>query len=1850
MEKFVNETLDGNEEAIKIGSKVPPGAINLSWFTANVISPANNINVVDLSETIQENTSLKNSLHSSSDDESVLVYADELGFLRTFDGQYTFGSDDFTVSNIFLNQVTESKAYERDSINPNSFVHYYYISRFFISAPGDGFYLLSINDYIDPERFKNLNLRVLDKNNEEYVDKNTGRKKYRFLLEPFITPTNKLRNEVPYRVIVLLDATDHDQIKLVYDKVECDEYGNMYNLNLNYTETINPVTFYEEIPEEAFVIDSNYSNDRKFSIKKLNQKYFDLTLSRQVDNGYQIVVPAKGLNDYRVFENFNWRLIARTKKNISFDQIEDDISQFTNGVITRTIKAGILYSSSMNQDSNSNIYPYIFSRLYNSPFNLNHYLFINPLNTNSNSQSEIEASINSADYWKVDIDSITSLDQFDVVAWSPTGTISANQVQKIRDFLLKNGTIILDLSNCSSSAAQSLSNQLIKNSSTVVGNYSEMNLNNPILDYTKNGGWTIDESIFEKEEYGLFGSNYIFNNNTYKSYEFFENSVTENNFLKIDSSTSPAKSIGTLIPFVSNTDALVRGNIIAVTFPLFKYCNSIYSISSPEQIVDLNFGSTSNNTQNENIYPGIVEGPFKLLYNAISFAAYCKLQSSREIRTNSSLYNFVSSWRSAWVMDRDALLESELPEFTNVNISSSIQIMGKDLDSSKSSIFEIYKSSLRDFLPDHQKDLVFGITNPDEIEFFIEVTNPDVRLTNANIITQSSFNLGENIPSAYTLFKISDNSSKSFAYTLKPSPKLEPPSGRGPYVVIDKTYSSSNDASLVSSLGNVLSSFKSYPFALNTTYSYLNTSDKPSVFSFSGLANFKMLFEGSYTRELTVDGGTSTSTTLVNVTAPCLEFKSAIDDLDLLREEGSSNPNNTYLYSGDIDIHKDPRLWRSGSPTHEYVKYIQYTMSTIGGQICVVDGIFGPQTAGAVKNFQIANNQRYLDGTVDSETKSYMAFAWKNLKSSNITRFNYLRTSTTTNANLSAVTKYIDAAANAGTTSTINSKSYKKITFSGFSGPSQSFDILFFKIPNNLEKLNKIVIEADLNSIWQNFTIAHYGYSSTFKSNIFDTNVRALNLSVSNGKIQIILDSNQGVDPTGFRYMWISIVGGPISNFGYAEGFSIKSITAFGKISQTTIIDNPDITNIQTGTVYALANVKLNLQFSDVSVQNSPSYNFSTSFPQRASAYIESLQIGYPNESGGMDGPLDQTGDNPVNITLEESIYLDDIDDYYFENNAYKFNFGQTENLKSINLETFSIQSLIGDGVTLSVNNTPSPVETIISNPTTTTSSIVAQTSSVYYEDSEYVTVSTDISENYRLKTIDGYLYPESRNTVTVNDGILLICDSSGNSIGLPTADEINSEYLSSPSILAPETDLRYGYFVLNNQEPVDNGLIYGFYDNSQKEFLGKIISYTDVITRGIQNIFPAVCAIDADGNTANRNEFIGPTVSTTFVPVNSPLKLLAPVYSLKLKRASSIRVNPIDSNLDKFDAWELPVSSGTFWKNINVSLTRPWSGWINSYAGQTLKAYYTTLDQIPINWSGIFGKGFYDVRDELPVLLDDRTIQLRRVPLANFNYKTNYIGSRVGILKPPLQIFIKSSELSDWELLDEQLIRDVNCKTGIIKFKTRIIPNNKNLIKVSYTTSDKSNLIKHINGNPIPLNPLLNSDLIDFDSPLYIYINPKEIYKQNLDPNLNLNIINLEKIEEYTFDSVVNFTYDSTLFDKSSSNYDPFALLIAIIYVNNNPYRQKPNLIDTRSRGGGLKVDIPSSDLLDAIPNVLSYWDVYPPSGEAYARGGYVIIRIPEEVKDHFVDENEIYNIITNNLTAGIAYDLQDMNGNNWT
>jgi len=912
--------------------------------------------------------------------------------------------------------------------------------------------------------------------------------------------------------------------------------------------------------------------------------------------------------------------------------------------------------------------------------------------------------------------------------------------------------------------------------------------------------------------------------------------------------------------------------------------------------------------------------------------------------------------------------------------------------------------------------------------------------------------------------------------------------------------------------------------------------------------------------------------------------------------------------------------------THEYVKYIQYTLGAAGFYTKAIDGDYGSSTASAVRSFQIANNQRYIDGKVDSETKWYLAKYWLNLIVTNNQLFESWKTFASED-----IRKYIQKVEEMGLAPDIGSgKTYRKTTFTGVAGPSLASDVIFFEIPQSVLSVEKIIIVPDQDIRWRNYKAISFGWHSSFSTNIFEyPNIEALDLSAVSTNIEIPMN---GRSAESVRYVWVNLVGGGIYGLGQGEGFGISEINV------AALVQDPDITQVVDYEDPIRINVKANFitSLNDVTPSSPALINISN--VERVSAqqtqYVSSL-------SYSPDG----VNQRELTFTSESGVNLNSVD--YLLTGEYEIKIPNFRN--NVVAGTFSLQNLtLSDTTSLGQTVSGSP----ISIRQTQENNVILETSSTFYGDALTRTTEIDLSSGYRLKNRLGQIFPEGKNSINYGDGILLLCDSNGKPIGLPTLAQISASVSNPQTFSQEERDIAYGYFSLVNELPSD-GFRYGFYDLSTQELLGHSLSYVDFYTRSsftnFENIYIAVCALDSDGANGD-NEFVGQNNSTTFIPTRIPLKYLTPIYSVKHGGGSAVQINNISANLSKFDAWELPVSNGSFNKKIKIKSSVQYTDWKSIYSGQEMLAEYSTMDLSDVSWSKIYGYGYYDVVNENPLIIDSKSIKLRRTPILSWNHKTDYRQSIGGIVRQEVNIYTRSTIDSPWVKVDDSLISDVDCENGLIKFKKRIIPSETTLVKVDYSTINKNSLVRHINGTPIPLNPFLNSDSIQFDEPMYVYLTPKNIYKKNSPNQSDVNVFSYEKVTEFQYSNPVNFTYSSTIFDETSIDYDPFALCVAIIYVTNNPNKVKPKLFDLRLRGGGIKADIENSDIINEVPEILSHWDTYPASGTSYMNGGYVIIRVPENVKQNFTSPQEIYNIIRNNLTAGIVFDLQNMEGEDWS
>ena len=1873
MQKFINQTVQGNEKAIKIGTRAVSGSVPLVWFQSDGVTPSNTLSVSDVSYLIPEN--VIGNLESE-----VLAYADELGILRKINGSSKFKTNNITVSNIFINRPSYTEELNIDELEFLDFSHFYYISKFFIAGPKD-YSASSVRQYVSPEKFIGLNMTVTNPDGSEYVNVDKGVKRYRILLEPFKTEQNIVNDVIPYRIIVLFDSDRPINVRLNYDKVQCDDQGLIFDQQINYSEIVNAIPIFKEQAEEAFVIDKNYFNTNTFSVKKLNQKYSELALDKVDDDGYQVFVPSKAIEDSRTYEIFNWRLIAKSKSSVSLN--DEDLPSNDTLVNYKTVNVGVLYSSRYSYAVRD---PYIFYRLENSPFNLSKFKFVNPGLNNDYKFTprglsrplyirDSSTDKSNKNYWLVDIET-QDLSQYDVLAFEPSFKLSSNHAAALKKFVANNGSLILDLSRSRYGIPGISGLGFTPVQKTSMSNHA-LNSEAEIIDPEKNGGWTISDSIFEKDEYSIHGSSKN-DRGSYKKTKYF-NKYSNSQFERYNYFiTHNSKPTGIHIIGRPTGDRITGGNIFATSFAFFRYCNDQFSVTGSDNTIGYNNGDTSLDDGSGNVFSAVVEGPFKALYNMVCYSLYSKMMTKgSRVDFRSPLYNYISDWRSGWVMDSQVILDDEKQKyFTSLSISPTDSVSGLDIlknEKVKSSIFNFYKNEISAYLTSRQRSRLSSIDSS-QIDFYIEITNPDVSIYNSGSASRVSSNSVNGLVSSYYLHKLPNPSAKAYAYTKVPSPELYIPDNLGPYVMIEKPVSSSGTR-LINDNVDRNANFKDYKFNLESYYNYYSASDSPQSFTaytdFSGFGRINgITYESGYWQKVDPIYETRQEsyevTTKVHATEACTDFRSAVDDVGLFRATSTNQPTNVFPYTGDIDLGNTWKIWRSDASASNHTNrgsfatYVQFTLWTYnnyhGGNRNYypynLDKHYGPLTAAGVRLFQTAENLRYIDGRVDSETKWYLAKFWKKVYKE---RRDIYDVSLTYISGIDGkVYEYIEAARKCALASDINNATYKKTTFSGVINPKEARDVLFFKLPTNLTVITELQFNVDTS--WSNCKIVGYGRARGTDSVESMPNRTDTNLTVKNGVVRIKLGGIRPGSDLG-QYMWIEVYGESIKNGsidnGYAEGFAVKRVRCSGysfvteeKTRDVKVpIAQPDewvpvVDTNKTGRFnFIVQGYPKTIDPSTVvthSLYSTKSYY--DLIRKSSKAYITSVTV---------DKTVFNFTDNQYSL---KDIIDNNGEDIVHEEGSFKINFSKSL-VSSFQAEGYELSKVTDNDTNDlvwetgdSINGLPLSVDSpVVSIP----GSLIVryQTSSTYYSSSQVVRVGPiSMPTNYRMRTIDGaILYSGGKKTVNVNDGVMLLCDSKGRPAGFPPASTINAGLNNISSSLDDEVDTRFGFFSVTNLEFLEDGFIYGFYDINKKEFIGTTISYIELIGRNASgnNVFIGVLAYDADGNTGNI-DYIGPSKDMTFTPVNIPLKYIAPVYSVSFNSESAIRVGNIPGSLSKFEAWELPVSSGSFTKIIKIPKNYYINDWKKNYLGKDILAFYETSRSKISDWSDIYGYGSYDVTNENPVIIDNDRIQIRRTPILSWNYPTDYSDSIFGIVKPVIEVYFMNENTGSWDLVPQRNIKNIDCYNGIVEFKARTMPSLSSKIKVNYSVENKDILIRQINGNPVPINPFLNQ--VDYKKPIYIYILPKKISV------FDLSVKGYIPVDDYEESNYVNYTYDSEIFNKKSNLYNPFALPIAVISTNGNPRNKIPNYTDVRTRGGGLVDDVSIVELMEYDSNVLYNWDVYPPSAMAYPNGGYVIIRIPREVENNFTDTSEVYDIIRSNLTAGVVFELQDLEGNSWS
>lgn len=409
MKKFADKTDSGKEPSIKTGNSVPADAVNLAYYTSKEISPQNNISILDLSSLIPENINQEGA-------NSKIMFANEVGVLEDENGNPFIESDDIYISDMFTNNEIFSQEYSLDQIKKEHYINNYYVSRFFTLLKTRSYVDMSMDSFVDNTLIPN-SIKVLDKNGNIYSDPETGRLKYRISFESFITSDTYKQNEIPHKIIVYIEDVTPESLTLVYDKVEIDQSGNWKNQILKYSETINSIPIYTKVQEESEVLDPMSNDRRVFSVKR-NTKRSKIDGIRSASEQKYITVGRRAIDDNRLFEIFNWRIVASVQSSVDFSEIDSGYAVSNTAQARNTVNAAVLYSSNAGKNL-SQLSAYAIANLATSSFNLANYQIVNPYAEDLNP--------NSANYWLVDIDSITEDDIVRIWLFNLWFTLEANR-------------------------------------------------------------------------------------------------------------------------------------------------------------------------------------------------------------------------------------------------------------------------------------------------------------------------------------------------------------------------------------------------------------------------------------------------------------------------------------------------------------------------------------------------------------------------------------------------------------------------------------------------------------------------------------------------------------------------------------------------------------------------------------------------------------------------------------------------------------------------------------------------------------------------------------------------------------------------------------------------------------------------------------------------------------------------------------------------------------------------------------------------------------------------------------------------------------------------------------------------------------------------------------------------------------------------------------------------------------------------------------------------------------------------------------------------------------------------------
>jgi hypothetical protein len=937
----------------------------------------------------------------------------------------------------------------------------------------------------------------------------------------------------------------------------------------------------------------------------------------------------------------------------------------------------------------------------------------------------------------------------------------------------------------------------------------------------------------------------------------------------------------------------------------------------------------------------------------------------------------------------------------------------------------------------------------------------------------------------------------------------------------------------------------------------------------------------------------------------------------------------------------------------DFVEYIQYTLSKLGYDVAI-NGIYDSKTGAAIRLMQHRLSFNFVDGIVDSETKSILSIHWLNLYKNNTTAFD----DQVTNAPR-GVAKYINAAvqysdiANIG----IPGKEYRRISFTGVPGPTEIVDYFICKVPQLAagQKIHSVTIRTggwpaavEAISVYeQNFDITNFFTNKVEGAKVPNAQAKVSWLPgdqviAANSTRLINFDTYDGVE--NIKYVMIKLKSRKLAaKYGpNAEGFSIAdisfSLSADGQHIPPVFGTSSRFEGLANGIITG---------YTDIESSEEKALNLSTIQAAINSATsIESIQLNSISFVVNNSGVSKTITHNLSNADKERK---NKLNDRYSFNQAYETEGSIAIEIDALssNLSLRSPNPTISSAVIMSANNTSTTTDSSafsLSQVGTTNLYSLKTTNGVQYDSVETSPI-TNVT-GFHIADADNISSRQiTKLTINVRDGLVVLTDASGRPTGFPDF---------SSYVPAGTNDI-YGFGFINllwsDTTPPPYGLDWQFLyinpTNRRRNFLGRKISYQEYLDKGVNNVFIGLNAFDADNNSNTQSNVVeGGSRNGQLQIIDRPTRYLCPVYSVKVKNRPKISVSGPSNSLSKFDTWYVNLTQGKFIKTITVPTSYNFTNWIKEYRGKQIKSYYDTT-AIKAPYSSIFGFGYYDIYEENPKVISDNEIKLRqeKVHAVQEQYDKQFPGLTTSVssytdaspIIPWVKVYVKNSN-GKWIEVSKKDIRSFDKHTGTIIFKKELVPLEEKDIKVSYTVKNSSIMVHQIDGQRLNINPYNG---LAIDKPIFIYALPVKCEE------INNGVVS--DVQGFSNNGPIAFTYDASVFNINSTKYNPFALHLATVTVNNLYDFNNVKVEDMRVKGGGIKHDVDIINEYESNKDILSFADVYSGKGFLHANGGYVIIRIPKEVISNFNSKQDVYNIVRNNLTAGVSFDIQDVDGTDW-